>query len=177
MAKPFGKSANHWLRNQSTQDFLQEYATLRNSNLDKLIKIVNGGNSGNGTWMHEDVALEFARWLSPTFAIWCNDRIKELLTTGVSTVSNDDEAIAYAMNVLQKRLEKANAEKALLEERNTLLNDKLREAAPSLKYVSDVLQSPTTYTMTQIAKECDTNVRTPFFLYYRITCIHTFINS
>lgn len=32
--------------------------------------------------MHEDVALEFARWLSPMFAIWCNDRIKELLTKG-----------------------------------------------------------------------------------------------
>lgn len=30
--------------------------------------------------MHEDVALEFARWLSPKFAIWCNRRIKELLT-------------------------------------------------------------------------------------------------
>lgn len=36
--------------------------------------------------MHEDVALEFARWLSPAFAIWCNDRIKELLMKGtVST--------------------------------------------------------------------------------------------
>lgn len=32
--------------------------------------------------MHEDAALEFARWLSPKFAIWCNDRIKELLLTG-----------------------------------------------------------------------------------------------
>lgn len=31
--------------------------------------------------MHEDVALEFARWLSPKFAIWCSDRIKELLTS------------------------------------------------------------------------------------------------
>lgn len=30
--------------------------------------------------MHEDVALEFARWLSPRFAIWCNDRVKELIT-------------------------------------------------------------------------------------------------
>lgn len=30
--------------------------------------------------MHEDVAIEFARWLSPLFSIWCNDRIKELIT-------------------------------------------------------------------------------------------------
>lgn len=48
-----------------------------------------------GTWVHEDVALEFARWLSPKFAIWCNDRIKELLTTGsVSLALPQDYASA-----------------------------------------------------------------------------------
>jgi phage antirepressor YoqD-like protein len=40
-----------------------------------------------GTWFHRDVALEFARWLSPVFAIWCNDRIYELLTTGYTTMN------------------------------------------------------------------------------------------
>lgn len=43
--------------------------------------------------MHEDVALEFARWLSPAFAIWCNDRIKELLLTG--TVSTGTATESY----------------------------------------------------------------------------------
>ena len=45
-----------------------------------LVTVIKGGNGEQGTWMHEDVALEFARWLSPKFAIWCNRRIKELLT-------------------------------------------------------------------------------------------------
>lgn len=153
MAKPFGKSAAHWLRNQSTQEFLQEYSTLRNRNLADLVEVVNGGNSGNGTWMHEDVALEFARWLSPAFAIWCNDRIKELLTTGVATVSNDDEAIAYAMNVLQKRLEQAKAEKAMLEQQNALQGEQLRLSAPKVEYYDNVLQSINTLTTTQVAKQ------------------------
>lgn len=61
--------------------------------ISTLIQTVKGGKSEQGTWMHEDAALEFARWLSPAFAIWCNKRIKELLKTGVTTVSNDDEAI------------------------------------------------------------------------------------
>lgn len=39
--------------------------------------------------MHEDVALEFARWLSPVFAIWCNDRCKELLLTGTVSIPCD----------------------------------------------------------------------------------------
>lgn len=33
---------------------------------------------------YESTAIEFARWLSPKFAIWCNDRIKELMTKGNS---------------------------------------------------------------------------------------------
>ncbi|MDQ1087190.1 hypothetical protein QE390_001736 [Siphonobacter sp. SORGH_AS 1065] len=48
---------------------------MRNLHSDTLIKTINGG-SNPGTWMHEDVALEFARWLSPAFAIWCNDQKK-----------------------------------------------------------------------------------------------------
>lgn len=104
MAKPFGKSASHWLRNQQVQEFMSELSKLRICNLDDLVQVKHGGID-NGTWMHEDVALEFARWLSPHFAIWCNDRIKELLTQGVATISDDDEVIARAMGVLQRRLE------------------------------------------------------------------------
>lgn len=76
MAKPFGKLASGWLRNQSTQDFIKELAAMQNCLPSDLLRVINGDKGG--TWMHEDVALEFARWLSPKFAIWCNDRIKEL---------------------------------------------------------------------------------------------------
>nr|DAD56164.1 MAG TPA: KilA protein [Caudoviricetes sp.] len=124
MAKPFGKLAKDWLSNKSTKEFLSTLSAVRTIPLTDLVKIIQGGNCEQGTWMHEDVALEFARWLSPAFAIWCNDRIKELLTTGVTTVSNDDEAIAYAMTVLQKRLEQAKAEKELLAKQNAKLQPK-----------------------------------------------------
>ena len=170
MAKPFGKSATHWLRNQSAKEFINEYAALRNRNPIDLVMIINGDNGG--TWMHEDVALEFARWLSPSFAIWCNDRIKELLRTGVTTVSNDDEAIAYAMQVLNKRLEKARQEKAMLEQQNNLLTNEIKQAAPKVQYVDNqyvdnVLQSPNTYTSTQMAKEL--NMRTAEQLHKKLT--------
>ena len=58
-----------------------------------LLKIQGGGIQG--TWMHEDVALEFARWLSPAFAIWCNDRIKELLKNGSTELPTN----GYAMQL------------------------------------------------------------------------------
>ena len=140
MARPFNKEPKFWLMNQSTTDYLTELSKVRNGN-------------NPGTWMHEDVALEFARWLSPAFAIWCNDRIKELLKTGVATVSNDDEAIAYAMQVLNRRLEAAKAEKERLEQQNQLQSEQLRLSAPKVKCYNDYIASDGTFTATQIAKE------------------------
>ena len=88
MAKPFGKRPVDWLQNQQAKDFIEALAEVRNSTSADLVRVTKGGNDKNaqGTWMHEDVALEFARWLSPMFAIWCNDRIKELLTTGATSL-------------------------------------------------------------------------------------------
>ena len=153
MAKPFGKNAAHWLRNKSTEEFIKESIRLRNRNLIDLVQVINGGNGEQGTWMHEDVALEFARWLHPGFAIWCNDRIKELLTTGVTTVSDDDATIAHAMEILNKRLEAAQAEKARLEEKTRVQEQVIQQQAESVRYLDRIQSSVSTYTVTQIAKE------------------------
>ncbi|MDD6210524.1 MAG: phage antirepressor KilAC domain-containing protein [Bacteroidales bacterium] len=152
MSAPFGKAPKDWLRTQQSNDYLNELSKVKKCPLADLVSVTKGGNNP-GTWMHEDVALEFARWLSPSFAIWCNDRIKELLKTGVTTVSNDDEAIAYAMSVLQKRLEQTKTENQMLQQQNQLQTEQLREAAPKVEYVDNVLQSANTYTANQIAKE------------------------
>lgn len=152
MAKPFEKRPIDWLQNQSSIEYLNELSKVRKSTLADLVQVTKGGNN-SGTWMHEDVALIFAQWLSADFYLWCNDRIKELLKTGVTTVSNDDEAIAYAMQVLSKRLEQAKAEKAMLEQQNACLANEIKQTAPKVQYVDNVLQSVNTYTSTQMAKE------------------------
>ena len=168
MAKSFGneKRPQFWLGNQYAKDYIEELSKARNIALADLVIVTKGGNNP-GTWMHEDVALEFARWLSPSFAIWCNDKIKELMRTGVTTVSNDDEAIAYAMQVLNKRLEQSRQEKAMLEQQNNLLTNEIKTQAPKVQYVDNVLQSPNTYTSTQMAKEL--NMRTAEQLHKKLT--------
>lgn len=89
MAKPFGKQPKHWLLNQSTKDFIKALSEVRNLTSADLVQVTYGNDGG--TWMHEDVALEFARWLSPQFAIWCNDRIKELFKEGVVKAQRTEE--------------------------------------------------------------------------------------
>lgn len=159
MAQSFGKQPIFWLNNQSTKDYLNELSKLRNLSLADLVQVTKGGNNP-GTWMHEDVALEFARWLSPAFAIWCNDRIKELLRTGVTTISNDDEVIAKAMQVLNQRLEASRIERERLEYQNTQNTEQLKISAPKVQYYDQVLQSKSTYTTTQIAKELGMSAET-----------------
>lgn len=90
MARPFNKKTAHWLNLQSTKEFIRELSVLRNINTADLLKVTQGGEPGKqGTWLHEDLAIEFARWLSPRFAIWCNDVIKTIIRQK-ATLSNDE---------------------------------------------------------------------------------------
>lgn len=104
MAKPFGKVPKDWLRTQQSKDFINSLAAVRQMCPTDLLKMKQGGNdrTAQGTWMHEDVALEFARWLSPEFAIWCNDRIKELLTMGMTATPPTLEQREENENLISK---------------------------------------------------------------------------
>ena len=48
--------------------------------------------------MHEDVAIDFAQWLSVDFRLWVNDRIRELLRYGMSVTP---EVVEHAADVGQ----------------------------------------------------------------------------
>lgn len=147
MAKTFGKRTADWLNNSNTQEFIAALAEVRKSVSADLVRVIKGGDPKlQGTWMHEDVALEFARWLSPKFAIWCNDRIKELLTTGVATATNDDAMILQAIQVLQKRVAESKQQIGALQNEVKLLT-------PDAEYTRQTLTATNTWTTNVIAKE------------------------
>lgn len=162
MAKPFEKRPAKWLELPSTKEFLTTLSTIRKSDSDRLVLTINGGTKerGKGTWFHSDVAIEFARWLSPQFAIWCNDRIKELLKTGIATISNDDEVIMHAMQVLQHRLKLSQEKEAQLQEQNRLQSEELRLSAPKADYYDTVMMSEDAYCTNRIAKELGMSAKT-----------------
>lgn len=163
MAKPFGKLAKDWLSNKSTKEFLSTLSAVRTIPLTDLVEIKQGGNSEQGTWMHEDVAMEFARWLSPAFAIWCNDRIKELLQYGMTAtqptleqmINNPDLVISLATQLKNEREEKARLQAETEQQQVTIeLQEKeIKQAAPKVNYYDTHLQSVNTLTSTQVAKQ------------------------
>ncbi|PSJ79956.1 hypothetical protein C7N83_09155 [Neisseria iguanae] len=36
--------------------------------------------TGGGTWLHPKLAIDFARWLNPHFAVWCDEQIEKILS-------------------------------------------------------------------------------------------------
>lgn len=176
MAKPFGKLVKDWLKNNQTKEFINTLSAVRNILLTDLVKVKQGGTA-QGTWLHEDVALEFARWLSPSFAIWCNDRIKELMRHGITAmpqtvdaILNDPDTMIRALEALKAEREKvaqANRQIERLEDKNKCYHSEnnrlqrlhdndmklLHQQAPLVEYAANVLSSESTYTTTQIAKE------------------------
>lgn len=147
MAKPFGKRVQHFLSTTQTAEYIEALSQSRNLGFDQLVQIQRGGNNP-GTWMHEDVALEFARWLSPAFAIWCNDRIKELLRHGITATQPTIENILNDPDTAIKlltELKKERAEKEAL----LLTNQKLQIRSD---FVDRVFSNTDLVTMSQAAK-------------------------
>ena len=153
MAKAYPeKNLSTIVNSHEINEYCASLSKLKNFSLTDLLQVRRGGDNP-GTWAHRLVAIRVAQKLNSDLAVWVDMRIEELLTTGVATVSNDDEAIAYAMHVLNKRLEQAKAEKAMLEQQNCFLTNEIKESAPKLKVYNEYISSTGTYTTTQLAKE------------------------
>ena len=141
MAKFFGKRPVDWLRFQQSQEFLAILSKVRNHTFEELVIVRKGAPSvGGGTWMHEDVALEFARWLSPEFAIWCNDRIKELFSFGLTATdemlvkaATDPEFVVAMMDQIKQSRQK-NLE---LEKQNRALQAKIEEDSLKVNFYNN----------------------------------------
>lgn len=104
MAKAFGKRPNDYFNLQATKELISALQTItsKNGNDDYQIVITERGGTNPCTWMHEDIALDFAQWLSVDFKIWCNNHIKQLIKQGYTTnnISNE-QLLELIANKLQ----------------------------------------------------------------------------
>lgn len=118
MAKAFGKKPSDWLRTEQANRIINAVSASQKCEPNNLVVVINGGDD-YGTWMHEDVALPFAQWLSPEFYIWCNDHIKELLTTGSTSLNLPTDYLSAL-----KALVKSEEEKQTLALENKVMKPK-----------------------------------------------------
>ena len=70
LCKAGGKKYNDWNRLEKTQAFLRVLSGSAGIPADLLIQSVTGGNCKNqGTWVHPQVAINIAQWISPEFDV------------------------------------------------------------------------------------------------------------
>jgi len=144
MAKAFNKQPSDWLRLGSTRLFITALESQRGIPRNAMSQVVKG----QGSYFNEDLALEFARWLSPEFAIWTNDRIKEFAKFGFTAkpetleemLANPDLVIGLATKLKESRMKLNEANKTIAIQ------------APKVEFVEEVFEAPTLLTMGEAAK-------------------------
>jgi len=78
IARREGRRLDRWLSTQDTQAYIQALGRhLNTTEKGDLIRTVRG--RAGGTWLHPKLAVAFARWLSPDFAVWADLRIDDLV--------------------------------------------------------------------------------------------------
>lgn len=92
MAKAFGGSIglDNWKRSDSTKRYISALESNRKFHgSNELMKIRKGGNATEqGTWIHEKLVLNFARYLDVNFELWCDEQITTLLREGINKAGN-----------------------------------------------------------------------------------------
>lgn len=109
--------------------------------------------NGKAVWLHEDLVIEFARWLSLPFSIWCNERIREVLKYGATAVNPNDLLNPDFIINLATQLKEERAKAELLQARSEAQKEQLMLAAPKTQYFDEVLQSKSLINTNVIAKD------------------------
>ncbi|MCM0717328.1 KilA-N domain-containing protein [Parabacteroides sp. W1-Q-101] len=127
MANVFGKEPAHFIRNENTKNLIEAFCQTANSQFEnefspsgKFVKVVKGGRE-SGTWMDRRVAIAFAMWLNPFFAVWVCNTIDYLLFGSYIEDEQNLKEIAY----IQKQIEQKEQYLASLPEQQEL--DSLRK--------------------------------------------------
>ena len=97
---------SHFLSNQSTQDYINALSRVTGIPASELLKVKPGNAPVSGTWMHEDLAMEFARWLNPEFAMWCNKQIRLLFHNRAIYLQNQINQVRQKRIDLEQRCNK-----------------------------------------------------------------------
>lgn len=154
IAKRFNRKTADYLKLAKTQEYIkalvQKLSVEGNPVTEEtLIFIVQSGIPQNqGTWLHPKLVIDFARWLNPEFALWCDEQIENILKAKQAEFKMPTTLIE-AGKLWLAELEAHEETRKLLQDAKNLIE----EAKPKIKYCDIVLACPDLLTVTQIAQD------------------------
>lgn len=147
MCAAFGKRPTHFLQLESTKEFIAELERP-NDGIPVIAFRTEHGGSSPGTWLHPDLALECARWLSPKFAIWCNRVIRKILS--------GEEAPGFQIPKTLSEALRLAGQQAAEAERLALENASMR---PKAEFVDNYVSANGNKSFRQVVKLLGANER------------------
>ena len=139
LCKAAGKRIDNWMRLTGTKKIIKElYRSLTCEETD-LISIIQGGNDklSQGTYLHSDLGIQLAQWISPSFAIQVSRWTRELLLFG-NVELGQEKSNKELENKFQEQIKQLTQEKqqAIKEKEEVIL-----EKANITRRLSSVTQN------------------------------------
>jgi hypothetical protein len=134
MCKAGNKKFNNWFQLDSTKELITVLeGEILNTDIPAIKSFeVDKGRYG-GSWIHLDLAVQLAQWLSPIFAIQVSRWVRELTFTGTVTLGNEKTELELLQ--LQKDHKKLQDEhRKFLQKKNYYKFKK----GPSFYIISDI---------------------------------------
>lgn len=131
MAAPFKASVSAWLSLPETTHFIGGLETVLDKSREELVLQPGGEN----IWLREEVAVEFARFLSPAFACWFYVKVREL-----HAESEGGGETGQVLRLLD-RLRDGYRESLRLERENRELHGELERQAHKVEFYDKVHSS------------------------------------
>jgi hypothetical protein len=69
------KGPYEWRRLPGSSDFIEHIGAVTGKSRDELFQVIRGG-SDTATWAHWQIAMAYAKYLSPEFHAWCNEIVR-----------------------------------------------------------------------------------------------------
>ena len=112
-----GKAIGHFLSNSATKEYIHALESDTRIPISLLIRVEKGNYADErqqGTWMHRNLALKFARWCNPYLSIWCHEVERFLIQEVVRSSGIDLNNTGYFGN--DPRLVQVDGQDILVEQ-------------------------------------------------------------
>lgn len=110
MANGFGGSdkLKNWKNSPNTKRYIEALEKSLGKNYPTELILVNQGGKAKeqGTWIHEKLILNFARYLNVEFELWCDEQIAILLREGKVELQPKPMSIQQMMIITLQEQEK-----------------------------------------------------------------------
>lgn len=105
MCKANGKRWSDYRESDRCQQYLDALEAVTGNSVNGLVESRTGGADGGGTWIHPQLAVDLARWISAPFAVWMDSWFLGELSGRVSQVREVQTQLPDVLTTVQRSVD------------------------------------------------------------------------